>query len=168
MQSVLEKKPVKSAPPADNRSRGLFWADLRLGDSSLAPQKQHTYFTRKYSLFQSFRFALHGLRDAFRKERNFRIHCLAAAAVVTAGFVFHISLIEWAFITFAIFFVTVCEMINTAMEQSVDFVNGSQYHPLVKRIKDTVAASVLLASLNAVVVGVLVFGKYIVAYSGLL
>ena len=51
--------------------------------------------------------------------------------------------------------------VNTALEMSLDFINGNKFHPHVKLVKDIVAAGVLLASLNAVIVGALIFLKYI-------
>ena len=45
----------------------------------------------------------------------------------------------------AIIFMFVAEMLNTAAEISIDFLNGDRYHPVVKIIKDITAGSVLVA-----------------------
>jgi diacylglycerol kinase (ATP) len=52
--------------------------------------------------------------------------------------------------------VLMAEMINTAVETVVDMVT-QQYHPLAKLAKDVAAGAVLLASVNALIVGLLIF-----------
>ncbi|MEK4028771.1 MULTISPECIES: diacylglycerol kinase family protein [Bacillaceae] len=103
----------------------------------------------------SFRFALNGLRIAL-KEPNFRFHLTAAAAVVAAGFFFALSPIEWLFILVMIFGVLTLEVINTAIEKTVDLVT-KDYQLLAKQAKDLAAGAVLLFSLLAVLVGMIIF-----------
>lgn len=103
----------------------------------------------------SFRFALNGLRIAL-KEPNFRFHLTAAAAVVAAGFFFALSPIEWLFILVMIFGVLTLEVINTAIEKTVDLVT-KDYQLLAKQAKDLAAGAVLLFSILAVLVGMIIF-----------
>jgi len=50
----------------------------------------------------------------------------------------------------------VAEMINTAIEKTIDFISVEK-HPQIKLIKDIAAGAVLIASLAAVVVGLFIF-----------
>jgi diacylglycerol kinase len=52
----------------------------------------------------------------------------------------------------------IAETANTAFELLLDFVHGDRYHPDVKLLKDIVAGGVFIASINAFVIGVIVFG----------
>ena len=51
------------------------------------------------------------------------------------------------------------EMINSAIENLVDLVTRD-YHPLAGKVKDIAAGAVLIAAVLAVVIGVIVFGRY--------
>ena len=55
-----------------------------------------------------------------------------------------------------------CELINTAIEATVDLVT-EEYHPLAKVAKDTAAAAVFVFAIVAVLVGIIIFGPKIVA-----
>ncbi|MDZ5712205.1 diacylglycerol kinase family protein [Jeotgalibacillus haloalkalitolerans] len=104
----------------------------------------------------SFKFAGHGLKDVFKQEQNFRFHTVAAVLTITAGFIFRISSIEWLFITLVIGNVMALELINTAVERTVDLISPED-HPLAKKAKDAGAASVLIFSVAAAVVGAIIF-----------
>lgn len=56
--------------------------------------------------------------------------------------------------------VFICEIINTAVEKAVDTAT-QEYHPFAKIAKDVAAGAVLVAALNSVLIGFLVFGSYI-------
>ncbi len=57
---------------------------------------------------------------------------------------------------FAISLVVISEMFNTAIEKTIDMVTET-YHPLAKIAKDVAAGGVLIATLNSVVVGYIIF-----------
>ncbi|MFK2824404.1 diacylglycerol kinase family protein [Bacillus sp. B190/17] len=103
----------------------------------------------------SFRFALNGLKIA-AKEPNFRFHMAAASVVTAAGFILSLSRIEWLFILIMIFGVMVFEVINTAVEKTVDLVT-KEYHPLAKEAKDLAAGAVLLFSFLSILIGAIIF-----------
>jgi diacylglycerol kinase (ATP) len=56
----------------------------------------------------------------------------------------------------AISFVLIAEMVNTAVEATIDLASTS-FDPLAKVAKDIAAGAVLIAAVNAVVIGYLVF-----------
>jgi diacylglycerol kinase (ATP) len=113
------------------------------------------------TLLSSFKFACEGLGFALKGQRNLRIHFLTGLVVIIAGILLKLTYLEMAIILLVTILVIICEIINTAIELSIDFLNGKKHHPLVKMVKDMVAAAVLLAAINAVVVGVMIFVKHI-------
>lgn len=105
---------------------------------------------------QSFRHALRGLADVVRSQPNARIHLVAAAAVVAAGFFFQISSGEWCAVLICTALVVSLEAANTALEHLTDLVSPD-FHPLAGKAKDAAAAAVLVAAMGAVAVGLVVF-----------
>jgi diacylglycerol kinase (ATP) len=111
---------------------------------------------RSPSLFQSFNYATEGVIHALRTQRNLWIHFAIAVAVLIAALAFGVSRIELIVLLLAITFVLVAELVNTAIEAAVD-VASTSFDPLAKLAKDIAAGAVLIAALNAVAVGYLVF-----------
>lgn len=109
---------------------------------------------------KSFRFAFHGLYLVIRFENNTRFHLVASLAVITAGFLVELSLIEWAIILTQIGLVWAAEVFNTALEKLVDLVSP-EFNPKAGAIKDIAAGAVLITSGVAAIVGLLVFGRKI-------
>jgi diacylglycerol kinase (ATP) len=111
---------------------------------------------RSQSLFSSFNFAAEGVVHALRTQRNLWIHFAVAAAVLVAAVGFGVSKLELMVLLLAITFVLVAELVNTAIEAAVD-VASTSFDPMAKLAKDIAAGAVLVAALNAVAVGYLVF-----------
>ncbi len=111
---------------------------------------------RSTSLFQSFNFAAEGIVHAVRTQRNLWIHFAVAIAVLVAAIGFGATKLELAVLLIAITFVLVAELVNTAVEAAVD-VASTEFSPTAKIAKDIAAGAVLVAALNAVAVGYLVF-----------
>ena len=111
---------------------------------------------RSPSLFHSFNHAAEGIVHAVRTQRNLWIHFSVAAGVLVAAVGFGATKIELALLLLAITFVLVAELVNTAVEAAVD-VASTSFDPMAKLAKDIAAGAVLVAALNAVAVGYLVF-----------
>ena len=109
------------------------------------------------SIWDSFRLAGQGLIFVFNTERNMKIHCAFAVMAVVCSVVFRIQAIEFIFIILSITLVMIAETANTAFELLLDFVHGDRYHPDVKMLKDVAAGGVFIATVNAVVVGLVIF-----------
>ncbi len=111
---------------------------------------------RSRSLLWSFNYAIDGIVYALRTQRNMRLHVLAAAVVLSLGVVLRVSRLELIALIFAIALVITAELINTAVEATVDLaIDG--FDPMAKVAKDVAAGGVLIASLSAVGVGYVVF-----------
>jgi diacylglycerol kinase (ATP) len=108
------------------------------------------------SVIESFNFAIEGVIHVLRTQRNMRLHFAAAVAVIVVAVAVGVSKIELSVLLVSIAFVLVAEMINTAVEGAIDAATTS-FDPMAKLAKDIAAGAVLIASVNAVAVGYLVF-----------
>jgi diacylglycerol kinase (ATP) len=109
-------------------------------------------------LLESFNFAFEGIIHVLRTQRNMRIHFLAAVVVLVAAVATGVSRLELIALLLATAFVLIAEMINTAIEGAVD-VSTTSFDPNAKLAKDIAAGAVLIATVNAVAVGYLVFSE---------
>jgi diacylglycerol kinase (ATP) len=107
-------------------------------------------------VIESFNFAIEGVIHVLRTQRNMRLHFAAAVAVIVVAVAVGVSKIELSLLLVSIAFVLVAEMINTAVEGAIDAATTS-FDPMAKLAKDIAAGAVLIASVNAVAVGYLVF-----------
>jgi diacylglycerol kinase (ATP) len=96
-------------------------------------------------------FALTGIRSAWRTESSFKIHVVAAIAVVGVLAWVKPAPLWWAVAALTIAFVLAAELINTAVEGLADHLHPEQ-HPSIKAVKDCAAGAVLVASLAALAV----------------
>lgn len=108
-----------------------------------------------------FKHAFAGLITLLKKDHNFLIHIICALLVIILSFILSLSAIEWTIIIIAIGTVLICESINTAIEFVVDLVTDS-YATYAKYAKDIAAFAVLIASIVALVLGLIIFIPHIV------
>lgn len=104
---------------------------------------------------KSLAYALSGICAAFKSEQSFRLHILALAAAVAMGLYLKLSLTAWGFVIFAIGFVLVAELLNTALERLGDEAANGEQKQIIKKAKDTAAGAVLISALTALVIGLL-------------
>ena len=107
-------------------------------------------------ILQSLNWAFEGVIYVLRSERNMRIHFAVATIVLVLAFSYGVTKLELMALLVAISFVLIAEMVNTAIEKTIDLAAAS-FDPLAKTAKDVAAGAVLIASVNAVVIGYLVF-----------
>lgn len=105
---------------------------------------------------KSFGFAIEGIITFFKTQHNAWIHAFAAIFVVVFGFVLKVNSNEWCILALAIALVFISEMLNTAIEFLTDIVSPD-YNLQAKKVKDVAAGAVLIASISAVVIGVIIF-----------
>ncbi len=111
---------------------------------------------RSRSLLWSFNYAIEGIAYTLRTQRNMRIHVASAIVVLIASLFLRIERAEFLAVVFAIAFVLVTELVNTAVEATVDIVTDS-FLPLAKVAKDVAAGAVFVSALTALIVGYIVF-----------
>jgi diacylglycerol kinase (ATP) len=107
------------------------------------------------SIIQSFNYAFEGVIWTLRSQRNMRIHFAVAAIVLVLAVAYDVSKLELIALLLAIAFVLIAEMVNTAIEATIDLSTPS-FDPLAKIAKDIAAGAVLIAAANAIAVGYLV------------
>jgi diacylglycerol kinase (ATP) len=113
---------------------------------------------RAPSLLESFNFAFEGIIHVLRTQRNMRVHFLAATGVLIAAVSIGVERMELIALLISIAFVLIAEMINTAIEGTIE-VSTTSFDPNAKLAKDIAAGAVLIATVTAVAVGYLVFSE---------
>ncbi len=111
---------------------------------------------RSKNPLDSFQHAIEGVVHTFRTQRNMRFHFVTVVLVLLSGILFRLPATEMLVLLLTASLVLLAEMFNTAIEAVVDMITQS-YHPAAKFAKDVSAGAVLVASINAVVVGCIVF-----------
>ncbi|TVT76153.1 MAG: diacylglycerol kinase [Denitromonas halophila] len=106
-------------------------------------------------LINAFGYSMNGLATAFRVEDAFRQEVLLAAVLIPLVMWFDVSGIERAMLIASVMFVLVVELLNSAVEATVDRVSLDS-HSLAKRAKDIGSAAVFVALVNAAVIWALV------------
>ena len=121
---------------------------------------------KKDPLYKSFGYAFQGIFNTIRKERNIKIHCAAAILVTIFGIWLQISKTEWmiCFILFGL--ILALELVNTAVEATVDLFTEER-KPLAKKAKDAAAGAVLIVAIFAAVIGILIFIPKLLDVAGL-
>jgi diacylglycerol kinase (ATP) len=99
--------------------------------------------------------AIEGIIYAVKTQRHMRYHLFAALAALILGLVLNISRSEFILLCMSIVLVLVTEMLNTAIETTVDMIS-EKYHPLAKNAKDIAAGVVLIASIGALMLAYLI------------
>ncbi|WP_040948384.1 diacylglycerol kinase [Gorillibacterium massiliense] len=105
---------------------------------------------------RSMRYAYEGIKYALTTQPNMKIHFFVSFLVLAAAVLFGLSRNDILFLLLAITLVIVTELINTAIEKTVDLAMPDR-HPLAKIAKDTAAAAVLVTAAFAVAVGLIIF-----------
>jgi diacylglycerol kinase (ATP) len=100
------------------------------------------------------RFALSGLREAWRSELSLRTEVVIAVLGLGVMIVLRPALIWWALGGAMVALVLAAELANSALEHLADHLHPER-HPKVAIVKDMAAAAVLVLAAGAVWVGVL-------------
>src|SRR5512136_2187899 len=114
---------------------------------------KHFFVLRAYAFKHAFR----GWWYVLRSQRNAWFHAVITTLVILISLWLRLPGRDWAVLLLTIALVWTAEFINTALEAVVDLASPQQ-HPLAKVGKDVGAAAVLVASMAAILVGLLVLG----------
>jgi len=111
-------------------------------------------------LKKSFQYAIKGLTKTFKEEQNLRMQSAVGTLTVIMAIYFKIDRLEWALLVFIIGLVLLMEIANSAVERIADVLKP-RISTYVKEIKDITAAGVMLASIIAIIIGLIIFWPYI-------
>ena len=106
-------------------------------------------------VWNAFHYSRAGLHAAYRHEDAFRQEVLLALVLVPLAIWLGEGAVERALLIGCVLLVLIVELINSAIEATVDRIS-LDHHPLAKRAKDIGSAAVMIALLNAVLVWALV------------
>lgn len=104
---------------------------------------------------QSANLAIEGIIYSVKTQRHMRYHLVAALTALVLSLALNISRTEFILLCMAIVLVLVTEMLNTAIETTVDMIS-EEFHPRAKIAKDIAAGVVLIASIGALTLGYLI------------
>ena len=128
----------------------LFFLIIMYESSFLKDKEDETKLTF------SFKYAFEGIISTIKEERNMFIHFLISIIVVIAGFYVRLSLNEWLICLLLFALVFSLELINTAIENTVDLVTTKK-NKKAKIAKDAAAGAVLIAAIFASIIGIIIF-----------
>lgn len=107
-------------------------------------------------LKSSFGYAWEGIMYTLKHDQNILIHFLFAVAVIAAAVILGLNHVEVSVLGIAILFVIIAEMLNTAIEKTIDLIT-SEHRIDAKIAKDVSSGMVLVSAVGAAILGVFIF-----------
>jgi diacylglycerol kinase (ATP) len=105
-------------------------------------------------------YSLSGLVAAWRSEEAFRQEALAAVVLLPTAFWLGTTMVERVLLAATVLFVLIVELLNTAVEYTVDRI-GTDHHRLSGRAKDIGSAAVMISLLLwAITWGGIAWGRF--------
>lgn len=111
---------------------------------------------KRKKLRNSFKYAFEGIGEAWKTEQNLKIHFIIMTLVIIAGIIFNISAMEWIVCLLLFAIVISLELINTAIETTVD-IAMPDINEKAKYAKDIAAGAVLFSAIISIIVGLIIF-----------
>lgn len=108
---------------------------------------------------------LDGISYVTKNEKNFKREIALGIIALILSYILKIDKIEFIIILTMICLVLTAEIINTAIEKTVDLVT-KEYHELARIAKDVSAGSVLVTSIFALIIGIIIFIPKIITLLG--
>ncbi|WP_445731955.1 diacylglycerol kinase [Mariniflexile sp.] len=115
--------------------------------------KKESFFANR---MRSIGYAYKGALLLLKNEASVKVQFTIALFVTAAGFFFNISYTEWAIQLLAIGLVMAMEGINTAIEETANFIHP-EHHNKIGLIKDIAAGAVFFASVFAIIIGLIIY-----------
>ena len=112
------------------------------------------------SVWESISHAIHGLNLALHSQRNFVIEVIVSFIALFLALFLKFSATDFCIVIIMITIVLVCELLNSAIEFTLDAVYKNNYSKLVEMAKDMSAGMVLLVAIMSVFVGIILYGSY--------
>ena len=106
---------------------------------------------------KTFKNARKGLRIVLKSEKNIRVHFLFGVLTLLLALALELSVTKICVIFLAIGLVVGFEMLNSAIEFSLDAVFHNKYSTLVGMAKDISAGAVMFATFIAIFIGLIIF-----------
>ncbi|TDQ41734.1 diacylglycerol kinase family protein [Aureibacillus halotolerans] len=110
--------------------------------------------------FKSFFYAGRGISHALHTEMNLRFHFIAILLVSMLGIYFQITKTEWLVLILMMTIVCTLEMVNAAIERTVDLITEERTM-LAQQAKDLAAGAVFLSAVASIIIGIVIFLPYV-------
>ncbi|MBP3596683.1 MAG: diacylglycerol kinase family protein [Clostridia bacterium] len=107
-------------------------------------------------LLLSFKYAITGIVNTIKSERNMKIHICMMILVIIFGIILKLSVLEWIICIILFSLVIAGELFNTAIENVVDIIMP-QKNIKAKIAKDAAAGAVLILSIGSAIIGLIIF-----------
>ena len=120
-----------------------------------SPHRTNKQFVIK-RIISSIRNSWNGLRVAYKNEQSMYIHLIATVLLLLFSFFLKISMTQWLIIIAIIGLTLVVELLNTAIESTVDLVT-KEFHPLAKNAKDIASAAEFILAISAFIISLMIF-----------
>lgn len=107
-------------------------------------------------LLKSFKYAFDGICTGIKEEQNMKIHITIMILVIIFGIMLKISKMEWIICIILFGLVISMELINTAIENTVDLITKEK-NEQAKIAKDVAAGAVLVSAITSAIIGLIIF-----------
>jgi diacylglycerol kinase (ATP) len=121
---------------------------------SAPPDTPETKRRSVRNFFASVRYAIDGFFAALKHEPSFREGLLFVLLLTPLAIILPLNAVSTALMICALIIILIVEMINSAIEWTIDYIRP-EIHPLAKRIKDMASAAVFLSYINCIVIWVI-------------
>lgn len=111
---------------------------------------------KKKNIINSFKYAFEGIFSGLKTERNLKIHFSIMILVIILGIILKISKVEWMICIILFGLVISLELVNTAIENTVDLITEEK-NPKAKISKDVAAGAVLVSAISSFIIGLIIF-----------
>lgn len=106
-------------------------------------------------LIKAFGYSYDGLKAAYASEAAFRQELVLLAVGIPAACLLDVSAIARAVMIGSLLLILLVEIINTAIEATIERISADQ-HPLSKKAKDLGSAAVLISLVHAAAIWIII------------
>lgn len=107
------------------------------------------------------KYSCQGLGYCFKNESSFLLVAIVSCFIIVLGIIFDIGFLEWVISFGSLALISITELINTAIEATVDMVT-KEYNEYAKVAKDCGSAATGIMSILAVIVNLIIFIPYFI------
>jgi diacylglycerol kinase len=130
---------------------------------STKPVNQKNYAFDAKNFFESYWYALSGIKLIITNERNFRIQLITVILVIGLGLFFQVSHTDWVFLSLVTALVLISESFNSVIEAVCDTVS-QEYRVNIRYAKNVSAGAVLVSAMVSLVTGIIIFAPYVLEF----
>lgn len=112
-------------------------------------------------IINKFKHAFKGVLFGLLTDSSIIIQFLLMIIAIICSFVFKLSHSDFIIVILLSGLVISVEFLNSSIELLSDFICQKQYSKTIARVKDMAAGAVLIISITALIIGIMIFSKYI-------